>query len=262
MKIKVTILGCGGSGGVPIIGNDWGACNPQQSKNRRRRASILIQYKETNILIDTSPDLREQLLSANVQKLDAVFYTHDHGDHVHGIDDLRGVNLLMKQAIPVYADASTLEGITRRFDYIFDQTPHAFYKPALTPHILSHNQPIIIKDICIKNFVQDHGLGKTSLGYRVGDFAYSTDIHSMHSETYAALNGITHWVVDCVRYEPHPSHSHFSQTLEWIDRVKPNQAWLTHMNQHLDYDALLALCPRNVEPAYDGLEIELPYDGI
>lgn len=251
--MKITILGCGGSGGVPMFGNDWGACDPHEPKNRRTRASVLIETEKTTLLIDTSPDMREQLLRAHAQKLSAVLYTHAHADHCHGIDDLRAVNWRMKAPIDVYGDEPTIEKLTRRFDYIFNVKQleaERYYKPALVPHII--NGPLAFDDCTVIPFRQDHTFMST-LGFRIGAFAYSTDCKKLPEESFAALKGIHTWVVDCVGYEEHPTHSHLAQTLEWINQVKPKKAYLTHMGTGLDYATLCSQLPDFIRPAYDGL---------
>jgi phosphoribosyl 1,2-cyclic phosphate phosphodiesterase len=252
--MKVRILGCGSSGGVPVVGGVWGACDPAETRNRRRRASILVEDDATTLLIDTSPDLREQLLDAGIKRLDAVLFTHAHADHLHGIDDLRGMNRLMRAALPVYADSRTLAVIEERFDYVFRPLEGAsFYKPTLTPHAIEGE--FTVGGIRIVPFVQDHGFS-TTLGFRIGSMAYSTDVVDLDEAAFAALAGIELWIVDCLRYEPHPTHSHLAKTLSWIARVKPRRAVLTHMDVPLDYATLRGKLPPGVEPGYDGLTLE------
>jgi phosphoribosyl 1,2-cyclic phosphate phosphodiesterase len=253
--MKVRILGCGGSGGVPLLGNIWGDCDPAEPRNRRRRVSILVETYAATILVDTSPDLREQLLDAGTRRIDGVLYTHAHADHLHGIDDLRAMNRLMHQPIPVYGSADTLEMIARRFDYVFTPlgSDSGFYKPALTPRTI--DGPFKIAGIPIVPFAQDHGFSKT-LGFRIGEMAYSTDVVDLDEAAFAALAGIDLWIVDCLRYEPHPTHSHLAKTLSWIARVKPRHAVLTHMDVPLDYATLRHELPAGVEPGYDGLTLE------
>jgi phosphoribosyl 1,2-cyclic phosphate phosphodiesterase len=255
--MRVTVLGCGASTGVPAIGPDWGRCDPADPRNRRRRVSALIEIGPVAILIDTSPDLREQLIDARVSRLDAVVLTHAHADHLHGIDDLRSVNRLMRQAIPLYADAKTLAEIERRFDYVLEPVaePGRYYKPALVPHEISGS--FEIESIPVVPFAQDHGFS-TTLGLRIGAFAYSTDVTELDDDAFAAIAGIELWVVDCLRREPHPTHSHLEKTLSWIARVRPRRAVLTHMDQSMDYRELVAELPSGVEPGRDGLVIELP----
>ncbi|HEV7995415.1 MAG TPA: MBL fold metallo-hydrolase [Stellaceae bacterium] len=255
--MKVTILGCGASTGVPAIGPDWGRCDPCDPRNRRRRASVLVEIGPVSILIDTSPDLREQLIDARVGRLDAVVMTHAHADHLHGIDDLRALNRLMGQEIPLWADTKTLAEIRRRFGYVFDppSEPGRFYKPCLVAHEISG--PFAIDGIEITPFAQDHGFS-TTLGFRIGPMAYSTDVVELDDTAFAALAGVELWIVDCFRRAPHPTHSHLDKTLGWIARVGPRRAVLTHMEQSLDYRELCAELPAGVEPGQDGLVIELP----
>jgi phosphoribosyl 1,2-cyclic phosphate phosphodiesterase len=254
--MRVTVLGCGPSTGVPVIGGNWGICDPKDSRNRRRRVSVLVEVGGVVILIDTSPDLREQLLDAGVSWIDAVVMTHAHADHLHGIDDLRSVNRLMRSAIPLHANRQTLAEIESRFGYVFKpvEPPGHFYKPTIVPHEIAG--PFEIGGISVLPFVQDHGFSAT-LGFRIGGFAYSTDVTELDDNAFAALEGIELWIVDCLRREPHPTHSHLAKTLAWIARVRPRRAVLTHMDQSLDYRELCAELPNGVEPGYDGLVIDL-----
>lgn len=250
--MKITILGCGSSGGVPLIGNEWGNCDPDDPRNRRTRVSILVEEAGETILVDTSPDMRQQLLDCGLQTLSAVIFTHAHADHVHGIDDLRGINWLTKKPVEVYADAATMKELQYRFDYVFQPAKH-FHKPGIAPHII--DGPFSIGSAAVRPFVQDHGYVKT-LGLRFGDFAYSTDAKELDEAAFAALEGIKVWVVDATREEPHPTHAHLEQTLGWIARVKPERAYLTHMNHMMDYATIAAKLPPGVLPAHDGLVIE------
>jgi phosphoribosyl 1,2-cyclic phosphate phosphodiesterase len=255
--MKVTMLGSGPSWGVPRIGGDWGACDPAEPKNRRRRVSILVEAGGKTILIDTGPDLREQLLDAKVRRIDAVLFTHAHADHLHGIDDLRGVNRLMQAEIPVYATKATLADIDKRFGYVF-QPPKpgiaAFYKPVLRP--IAIEGAFTAAGMEILPIRQNHGFSET-LGFRFGRFAYSTDVIRLDEAAFAALAGIEVWIVDCIRHAPHVTHSHVAQTLQWIDRVRPRRAIFTHMDESLDYETLSRALPAGVEPGYDGLSFEL-----
>jgi phosphoribosyl 1,2-cyclic phosphate phosphodiesterase len=255
--MRVTVLGCGASTGVPVIGPNWGRCDPSDPRNRRRRVSALVEIGNVVILIDTSPDLREQLIDARVSRLDAVVITHAHADHLHGIDDLRSVNRLMQQPIPLYADAKTLAEIRHRFGYVLDpiKQPGRYYKPTLLPNEVVG--PFAIDGVPILPFAQDHGFS-TTLGLRIGGFAYSTDVTELDENAFAAIAGIELWIVDCLRREPHPTHSHLAKTLSWIARVKPRRAVLTHMDQSLDFRELSAELPNGVEPGQDGLVVELP----
>jgi phosphoribosyl 1,2-cyclic phosphate phosphodiesterase len=256
--MKVTMLGCGPSWGVPRIGGDWGACDPANPKNHRRRVSILVEEHGKTILVDTSPDLRAQLIDAGVQRIDAVLFTHAHADHLHGIDDLRGVNRMMKAALPTYATPETLAEIERRFGYVFAPLKPGlegnYYKPVLERHPVVG--PFAAAGLAVTPFVQDHGFS-TTLGFRFDRFAYSTDVIALDDRAFQALAGIDTWVVDCIRRTPHVTHSHVARTLEWIERVRPRRAVLTHMDETLDYETLRRALPAGVEPGYDGLVLEL-----
>jgi phosphoribosyl 1,2-cyclic phosphate phosphodiesterase len=269
--MKITILGCGGSGGVPTAGGDWGECDRAEPRNRRSRPAILIQSHTTTLLVDTGPDIRSQLLATGVHEIDAILYTHHHADHTHGFDDIRYLNVVRGQPMPIYGNAATLAEMQQRFAYAFaPRESNHFYRPAVIPHILycaawpphqpraGNTTPIQIGDMLVQPFAQDHG-SCVSVGIRVGDFAYSTDVRALDETAFGILAGVKVWVVDALREEPHPVHSHVAQTLAWIARVQPQQAYLTHMNQSLDYQTLLARCPANVAPAYDGLVIQLPH---
>lgn len=258
--MKVTVLGCGGSGGVPLAGREpggfWGKADPANPKNRRRRVSLLVEQADTRLLIDTSPDLRAQILDHDITALDAVLFTHAHADHTHGLDELRGLVYARGAPLDAYMDARTRALLTARFDYAFlsSQDDDALYPPLMRDNVIDGS--FTVGGIEIRSFVQNHG-PDVSLGFRLGDMAYSTDAKALDEEAFAILDGVKLWVVDCLRDAPHPTHSHTAQTLEWIARVKPERAILTHMNQELDYDELLSRCPPGVEPGYDGLVVEV-----
>ncbi len=263
MTFRLTVLGCGSSGGVPRIGGMWGQCDPQNPKNRRRRCSVLVERMgpkgTTAVLVDTSPDLREQLLSVRADHLDGVLFTHDHADHTHGIDDLRMVAYAMKRRIDCHFDPATRDSLVSRFAYCFVQLPGSDYAPILNARDIVLGQPVIIAGgggpVDAIAVPQKHG-DITSLGFRFGDIAYSPDISDMSDESAALLTGLDVWVVDALRYTAHPSHFNVKQALAWIDRLKPRRAILTHMTTDLDYNRLRGELPDGVEPAYDGLVIE------
>jgi len=256
--LKITVLGCGASGGVPLIGNNWGDCDPDEPRNRRRRSSILIEGQGATILVDASPDCRAQLLDAGIDRLDAVIFTHAHADHIHGIDDLRWVNVAMGAVIPAWADDMTLELINTRFGYVFTpldaKAGGYFYKPCLDPKPLG-SAGIRIGELEVLPFRQDHGFS-TTLGLRIGAFAYSVDVVDLDEAAFATLSGVDTWIVGCLGRRPHPTHAHLDKVLGWIERVGPTRAWLSHMSHHLDYAALRRELPDHIAPAHDGLTIE------
>ncbi len=264
MASTITILGCGSSGGVPRIGNHWGACDPENPKNRRQRCSILVQQKgpdgTTNVLVDTSPDMRNQLLDTNVSWLDGVLYTHEHADHIHGIDDLRMVAMNGRDRVTVYMNEETANLVTRRFHYCFETPAESPYPPILNLRTITAGQDVSINGdggtITALPFNQVHG-HINSLGFRFGDVAYSSDLNDLTDESVAMLKGLDVWIVDALRYSTHPSHFSLDETLAWIERIKPARAILTNMHIDLDYDTLKQTLPANVEPAYDGLRLEL-----
>tara|TARA_B100000963_G_scaffold359278_1_gene386113 strand:- start:3031 stop:3792 length:762 start_codon:yes stop_codon:yes gene_type:complete len=252
--MKIIVLGSGSSGGVPLIGNYWGNCDPKNTKNRRTRVSVYIEYKNNKILIDTSPELRQQALENNITSLDAVFWTHAHADHTNGIDDLRQFLWKSKKKLSVYAAEDTMNALKTRFDYIFNEK-NSYFQPPLNVNVIKPGN-FQVNDLTISSFEQKHGY-ENILGFRIGDFAYTPDVKEFPKASEKYLYNLKLWIVDCVRHEPHYSHSHFDQTIEWIKKYKPQKALLTHLGAWLDYDELLALCPSNVEPAYDGQNIIL-----
>jgi phosphoribosyl 1,2-cyclic phosphate phosphodiesterase len=264
MALKFTILGCGSSGGVPRPGLGWGACNPGNPKNRRRRTSLLVERRNgvgiTRVLVDTSPDLREQLLDAEVDGLEAVLYTHEHADHTHGIDDLRALFLHRHKRVPVYLDEHTAQVMHQRFGYCFVAPPGSEYPPIVRENRLVAGQAVTVEgaggDITALPLLQDHG-DISSLGFRFGRLAYSCDLIRLPAESLAALAGLDVWIVDALRYRPHPSHLSVDETLALIEVLKPRRAILTNLHSELDYDELRARLPPHVEPAYDGLSLEL-----
>jgi phosphoribosyl 1,2-cyclic phosphate phosphodiesterase len=254
--VKVRILGCGTSSGVPRIGNDWGECDSGEARNRRRRVSILVEHEETRILVDTSPDLREQLLDAGVDEVDAVIWTHDHADHCHGIDDLRQVYHARRRPVEGFARPDTLETLLSRFAYAFEG------KGGYPPVVIAQPLPdrLRVGPIEIKVADQPHGdISTTGLRFDLDgrSIGYSTDFNALTDEMTKLFEGIDVWIVDALRRRPHPSHGHLDQVLGWIALVQPRRAILTHMDQSMDYATLLGELPTGVEPGYDGQEVEL-----
>lgn len=261
--LHVTILGCGSSGGVPRIGGDWGACDPTNPKNSRRRCSLLLTREDaggtTRVLIDTSPDLRMQLLDAGVGALDGVVYTHPHADHVHGIDDLRMIVFNIGKRLQVWADPATTEALLSRFGYAFVQPRGSSYPPILELNTL--DGPLRITGaggpIDITPFAVTHG-NIEAQGLRVADVAYMPDVSDIPDKAWEHLHGLDCWIVDALRRKPHPTHAHLDQTLGWIARARPRLAVLTDMHVDLDFDTLEAETPANVTPAHDGMTLSFP----
>jgi len=256
--VKVTVLGCGSSGGTPLVGPDgWADIDRNDPKNRRRRPSIFVETDEIRILVDTSPDLRVQLIDAEIWDVDAILYTHAHADHVNGIDDIRSLNHHAGGPIDAYASPDTLETLQERFAYVFEpyrKVNPQFWRPCLTPHVI--DGPLHLGDLEILSYTQEHGR-MPSLGFRFGKFAYSTDVKTLSDEAFALLDGIDTWIVDTLGEFVHPTHSHLEQTLGWIERLKPRRTILTHMGHRVDYARFRAKLPDGVEPAYDGMVIEI-----
>lgn len=261
MSLSFRILGCGSSGGVPRLDGNWGDCDPDNPKNRRTRCSFLVQQKGeggvTNVLVDTSPDMRAQLIDAGVTWLDAILYSHDHADQTHGIDDVRAMVYAKQKRIEVWMDAATSKTLTKRFGYCFEQA-----KGTLYPAILKDNriaQPY--REITVQGaggavkampFRQIHG-NIDSLGFRFGNIAYSSDISEIPDESNLILEDLDVWVIDALRRDPHPTHFHLDKALAEIERFRPKRAILTNMHVDLDYHQLCNELPENVIPAFDGL---------
>lgn len=259
--MKITMLGSGGSGGVPLAGNAPGGLfgegvDPDEPKNWRRRVSILVETQGKTLLVDCSPDLRLQLLDNRVTRIDAVLFTHAHADHCHGLDELRALSYVQGGPIPAYMSPATHADLIGKFDYVFTSShPQAKLYPAImADHAVESD--FEAAGVSIRIFDQDHGNLVTS-GFRIGAFAYSTDCVTLNEAAFGVLEGVEAWIVDCLRFEPHPTHAHFDRTLEWIARVEPERAVLTHLNHTMDYATVAARCPKGVEPGYDGLVIEL-----
>ncbi|GJL91621.1 MBL fold metallo-hydrolase [Hyphococcus sp.] len=275
VKLRAIILGSGSSGGVPRFGGpdgtgDWGACDPSEPKNRRTRCSILVQRehpefgfrhdKVTSVLVDTSPDMRSQLLAAKCSRLDAVLFTHDHADQCHGIDDLRVFALQMRKQMPVYIDTATSGFLLERFDYCFVQKPGSLYPPILEKRDMPGcGDPFVIDGpsgpIPVTAFLQHHG-GVDSLGFRFGDIAYSSDVVALPEASFQTLAGVNTWIVDALQYKPHKTHAHLDLTLKWLTRMKPKRGILTNLHVSMDYQTLKKALPAGVEPAFDGLTVD------
>ena len=268
MTLTLTILGCGSSAGVPRPALGWGHCNPNNPKNRRRRCSLLAERRSgegvTRVVIDTSPDLREQLIDAAVDHIDAVFLTHEHADQTHGIDDLRSVVLHQRKRIPTYFNQSTAKDIMARFSYCFISPEGSDYPPILTRHSIEagERQEIPGKGgaITLTAFNLQHG-HIPALGYRIGNAAYTPDLSDIPAESWPALEGLDLWIVDGLRYAPHPSHFSVDDALSWIARFKPRRAVLTNMHSDLDYDVLRRSLPEGVVPGHDGMQLTLDRAG-
>jgi phosphoribosyl 1,2-cyclic phosphate phosphodiesterase len=259
--LRITILGCGSSGGVPRLGNIWGGCDPNNPKNNRRRCSILVERTSmagtTTVLIDTSPDMRAQLLDAGVKSLDAVVYTHSHADHVHGIDDLRQIVFLTGRRLPVWADGPTQEALYARFGYAFVQPVGSDYPPILDMNTLRGDLTVhgAGGPVTLIPFHANHGL-MDALGFRIGPVAYLPDAVDILPESWPVLEGLECWIVDALRRKPHPTHAHLALTLEWIARAAPKRAVLTNMHVDLDYATLEAELPPHIRPAHDGMVLQ------
>jgi phosphoribosyl 1,2-cyclic phosphate phosphodiesterase len=264
MTLMATILGCGSSAGVPRPALGWGACDPANPRNRRRRCSMLVErtgpHGRTRVLVDVSPDLREQLLDADVDWLDAVLITHEHADHTHGIDDLRSLFMHRRKRLDIHLDEPTARVVFHRFGYCFVTPPGSEYPPIANEHRITPGKPITVDGdggpITALPFTQDHG-DISSLGFRFEGLAYSSDLVGLPDESLPALASLDTWVVDALRYRPHPSHFSVEDALRWIERLNPQRAVLTNLHADLDYAGLKAKLPVHIEPAYDGMQIQI-----
>lgn len=263
-QYRFTILGCGSSPGVPRPNGDWGACDPNNPKNKRYRSSLLVERikpsgKTTTIVIDTGPDFRSQMIDARVSHLDATLYTHSHADHIHGIDDLRSYALAQKCLIDIYADRHTLEHLKNAFGYCFQTPKDSSYSPILKEHLINEDSRFIIQGeggaISVNTHLQHHG-NIYSLGFRIGNVAYCTDVSKFPEKTLSKLIGLDVLIIEALQFKSHPSHFSVDQALQWIEYLKPKQAILTHMDRSLDYDAVVNYVPYYVKPAYQGLTFE------
>ena len=261
--LRFTILGCGSSGGVPRIGGHWGDCDSTNPKNRRTRCSMLVErvgaHGTTRVLIDTSPDLRTQMLDAGVGEIDAVIFTHAHADHTHGLDDLRMIVYNMRARLPVWADAPTRDNLFERFRYAFETPQGSTYPPILDMNLIDGDVTIggAGGDITFTPFLVRHG-GIDALGFRIAGLAYLPDVASIPDDAWDHLQDLDIWVLDALRRDPHPTHSHLAQSLEWIERVGAKSAVLTNMHIDLDYETVQAETPDHITPAYDGMVLTLP----
>ena len=262
-ELRFTILGCGSSGGVPRLGGHWGDCDPDNPKNIRRRCSMLVERETTGgitrVLIDTTPDMRAQLLDTGIGALDGVVWTHSHADHVHGLDDLRMIVFNMRARLNVWADGDTQNDLFSRFGYAFIQPADSPYPPILTMHTISG--PVTVSgaggDITLTPFKVGHG-SIDALGFRIGNLAYLPDVADMTPEAWEAVQNLDCWILDALRRTPHPTHSHLSQSLDWIARAAPRRAVLTNMHIDLDYETLVQETPDHITPAFDGMVIRYP----
>lgn len=265
MTLDFTILGCGSSGGVPRVGQGWGACDPTNPRNRRRRCSLLVRRRGpdgvTTVLVDTSPDLREQLLDAGVTQLDGVLITHEHADHTHGIDDLRPLAIMHRKRLDVFLDEETSKALHQRFGYCFQTPPGGVYPPILTEHRFHEGRPIQVDGaggpIIALPFRQRHG-EIDSFGFRFAGVAYSSDVNAFPENSLKQLAGLDVWIIDALREHPHPSHFTLGEALDHVALMKPRRAILTNLHTDLDYAAVASVVPENVEPAYDMMSFSTP----
>lgn len=264
MTLKVTILGCGSSGGVPRSDGNFGVCDENEPKNYRTRCSILVEKfysnnEKTTVLIDTSPDLRQQTLAAKVKSIDAILYSHDHADQTHGIDDIRPFVYSNRKLIPTYFNQATADSLISRFSYIFKGYEKQNYPPLLIPNIFpNYGEIISIKgdggSIDFMPIKLIHGDIECA-GFRFGDIAYCNDVNEIPTESLEELKNLDVLIIDCLRFIKHPTHAHFDKTMEWVDLLKPKKTILTNMHIDMDYNHLISILPPNVLPAYDQMVV-------
>ena len=262
--LEITILGCGGSAGVPHIGGpdgrgDWGVCDPTEPRNRRTRTSIVLHAPDgAAVLVDTGPDLRAQLLACGIARIDALVFTHSHADHVVGLDEVRLLNRIVGRPIEAFATQRTVDELVQRFDYAFKPgTPAYFYRPVLLPRLVEPGQDIEPAGVPIRTFDQDHGVMRT-LGLRCGRFGYSTDVVGLDDAAFATLEGVDTWLVSCFQRRPHRTHAHLEVVIEWAKRVGARRTVLTHMGHDLDWSWLVNRLPPGIEPGFDGQRLTVP----
>jgi phosphoribosyl 1,2-cyclic phosphate phosphodiesterase len=267
LSFALTILGCGSSGGVPRVAQGWGACDPNNPRNRRRRCSVLVERSDdgkrgakTSVLVDTSPDLREQLLGAAVERLDGVLMTHSHADHTHGMDDLRPLVIAMRKRIDIHMDEATSQAVRLAFAYLFESPTGSLYPPLLNEKRLVSGRPIRIEGqggpIEALPFLLEHG-EIPALGLRFGALAYTQDLNAIPPASLQFLGGLDTWIIDGLRYKPHPTHFSVDEALAWVEKMRPRRAIITNLHTDLDYEELSRRLPDNVTPAYDGMRIDL-----
>ncbi len=260
--MRVTLLGTGASAGVPMIGGadgrgDWGVCDPAEPRNRRNRSSIVVERAGGALLVDTGPELRQQLISCAIKRIDAVFYTHAHADHITGLDDVRLLNRIADRPLDSFATAATLEELATRFPYAFRPwRPPGFYRPVLVPRVVEPGDTVATACGDVRIFEQDHGFTKT-LGLRIGAFGYSTDVFELDEAAFTALAGVQTWVVGCFQRPPHQTHAPLDKVLGWVARLRPRRTVLTHMGTDMDWAWMRDNLPDGVEAGYDGQVLEM-----